>query len=242
VKQNPNAAGGLLCALVCILVVLAGVLAIYIFFCLTLQRTQTAVHPRNRLIPPGIVWLHCLHLGQVIPFAGLVFSIGASIWDIIMVVKLSGSLKLEFEDRGWRTDGEGFGRMMGLVWSVGQVAGLPLGFAIGFLAPQVKEPAIAIAVFAVIVGLGVTLLVCWIVFWVQMAGYGRRLREGRARYRPGRIEDDFDDEYRPPLAEPVEGDEFKFDDDRRAPRPRHDSGDEHDDYDDRRDRPRRDEY
>lgn len=249
-NQNPNA-GGLICALVCIAVMLAAILAIYIFFCLTLQRTQSEVHPRNRLIPPGTVWLHLVHLAGSIPIIGIVFGLAASVWDLIMVIKLSGSLKLEFEDRGWRTDGEGFGRITGLVWTIGQLAGLPLGFAIGLVGPRVNEPAVMIAVLVALAGLGITLLVCWIVYWVQMAGYGRRLREGRRAYRRGSIEDDYDDEFRGPRRAPADGDAFDFDDDeprrRRADddednedRPRR--RDDPDDYDDRRGRPRRDDY
>jgi hypothetical protein len=232
VNRNPNA-GGLLCALACMAVMLAAVLAIYIFFCLTLQRTQTEVHPRNRLIPPGTVWLHLLHLAGAIPLVGIVFGLAASVWDIVMVVKLSGSLKLEFEDRGWRTDGEGFGRVTGLVWSVGQLAGLPLGFAIGFLGPQVKEPAVMIAVLVALAGLGITLLICWIVYWVQMAGYGKRLREGHRGYRTGSIEDDYDDEFRAPRRAPGDGDPFDFDDD--APRRRRPADEDDDDRPRRRD-------
>jgi hypothetical protein len=119
----------------------------------------------------------------------------ASVWDLIMVLKLAGSLQREFEDRGWRTSGEGFGRPVGLIWTVGQLATLPLGLIFRFVGPQFGNQSVAMAVGLVMVGLGLALFVCWIVYWVQMAGYGKRLREGYRGYGTGGIEDDYDDEY-----------------------------------------------
>lgn len=180
------------------LLVLVVFLVIHIFFCLTLMRTQTEVHPRNRLIPPGLVWLHLLHLGGFIPILGYVIGIGASIWDLIMVFKLAGSLKLEFEDRGWGTEGEGLGRPVGLIWTIGQLAIVPLGLVINLLGrQQLNDPAIAFGFGGVLLVLGLTAFVCFIIYWVQMAGYGRRLREDRGVYARGGVEEDYDDEFRP---------------------------------------------
>jgi len=106
--NNNNAARAFLVALICVGVFLLGILALYIFFCLTLQRTMSEVRPRNRTMPAGLVWLHLLHLGGAIPFLGFVVGIAASVWDLIMVLKIGSSLKQEFEDRGWRTDGGAF--------------------------------------------------------------------------------------------------------------------------------------
>jgi hypothetical protein len=245
-----NAADGALAILagmlICFGIVLVVFLVLWILFCLTLQRMQKQVRPRNRLISPGLVWLHLLHIGSIIPLAGPLFGLGGYIWDLIMVLKLSGSLEREFRVRGDPGSGPGYGKMVGLVWvcagltwTLVNVVSTILTQA-GVITPVGNEPLL------IVLGLGTLALmlvavICWIIYWVQMAGYGRRLRVGRARYRPGGIEDDFDDEYRPPLAEPVEGNEFNFDDERRGRRPRHDDGDERGDHDERRDRPRRDE-
>jgi hypothetical protein len=170
-----------------------------------------------------------------------------------MVLKLSASLKAEFEDRGWRTDGEGFGRPVGLVWTVGQLAGIPLGFAANFLGPQqLGDPAVALALGGVLIVIGLALFVCWIVYWVQMAQYGRRLRQDRGRYgyRPGSLEEDYDDEYRGRRREAIEEDD-DYDRPRRRrdddyvdedDRPRRQRDDEVDDEDDRPRRRERDEY
>src|SRR5262249_7732423 len=190
-------------------------------FCLTLQRTQTAVRPRNRLIAPGLVWLHLLHLGGIIPFLGIVIGIGASVWDLIMVLKLGGSLQREFEYRGWRTNGEGFGKPVGLVWTIGQLATLPLALIFNLVGGQLGNPSVAMAVGLVMMGLGLVLFVCWIVYWVQMAGYGKRLREGYRGYGAGGIEDDYDDEYMDRRGREG-GDDFDF----YRPRPRRDQDEE----------------
>ena len=73
---------------------------------------------------------------------------------------------------------------------------------------------------------GLTIFVCWIIFWVQTYQYRKRLEtEGRG-YEPGSVEDDYDDEVRRPRKE---------DDDFDRPRRDDDFRDERDDRDRRRD-------
>src|SRR5262249_5218369 len=180
------------------------------------MRTQKEVDPRNRLIPPGLVWLHLLHLGGIIPILGYVVGIGASIWDLIMVLKLAGSLNLEFEDRGRGTEGEGFGRPDGVIFTIGELAFVPLGLVITLLGrQQLNDPAVAFGFGGVLLVLGLTIFVCFIIYWVQMAGYGRRLREDRGVYGRGGVEEDYDDEYRRPRRLP---EDEEFEDDRRERR------------------------
>jgi hypothetical protein len=231
-NNNQAALGAVAMALLCVAVVLGLVLLLYVFFCLTLQRTQGAIRPRNRLIPPGLVWLHLMHLAGAIPLIGIVFGIAASVWDLIMVLKLAGSLQNEFEDRGWRTDGEGFGRTVGLVWAIGQLATLPAGLVVNILGPNTLGPNVLMVIAFALLAFGLALFVCWIVYWVQMATYGRRLREdsGGYGYRPGSVEEDYDDEYRGRRREALGDDEY----DRPRRRRSRDDFDE-DDYD----RPRR---
>ena len=50
-----------------------------------------------------------------------------------------------------------------------------------------------------------------------MAGYGRRLREGRRGYRTGSVEEDYDDEFRGPLRD---RDDDEFDEPADFDRPR----------------------
>jgi hypothetical protein len=240
-----NKLQGLLAAaaavLICVGVVLVLGLVLMILFCVTLQRTQTEVRPRNRQIPPGLVWLHLIHLGSIIPLVGPLIGLGGSVWDLIMVLKLSGSLQREFEDRG-EPSGGGYGKAVGLIWAgSGMVTGV-LGIAyaiieqVGGINPVGNEPVV-IGIGLLFLALWLTGLVCWIIYWVQMAGYGRQLRERRREYATGSIEEDFDDEMRGPRrGRDRDFDDLDEEDDRRSRRRRYD---EDDDFDDRRGRRRR---
>ncbi|HKB01354.1 MAG TPA: hypothetical protein VKD90_04000 [Gemmataceae bacterium] len=238
--MNQQQAMGMLAGfLVCIAIAIAIGLLLQILFCLTLYRTQQQVAERNQVITPGLVWLDMIPLFNVF-------------WPLYMVPKLSDSLRNEFRDRGWGTAGENFGRGVGLIYAWAGV----INFAIG--AVEVGVSAAGMNGIAQVLNLtscplGLTSLICWIIYWVQMAQYGRRLREDRGRYgyRPGSIEEDYDDEYRGRRRDAIEDDEdYDRRRRRRAPdyvddndRPRR-AGDERDDDEgDRpRKRPERDEY
>ena len=232
--MNPNAnpnlngvlaagVGVLVCAGVCILIVLA----IYIFFCLSLQKTMNEIRPKNREIPSGLVWLHMLHLLGVVPIVGIVIGVAASIWDLFMVIKISGSLRKEFRSRGWRSSNESFGKPVGLAWTVTSLVTTPAGLVFQLVGGQIGDPNFAMVLGILVLALTLTVLICFIMYWVQIAGYGSRLRASGGRRRD-QLEDDYDDEYvndRRPRHD---------DDDDERPRRRRDEDDDEDD-----DRPRR---
>jgi hypothetical protein len=168
--------------LVCFIIVIAVALIIQVLFLLTLYRTQQAVHERNRELSPGLVWL------TLIPLFGM-------IWAPIMVPKLSNSLRREFEDRGWRVDGEGFARTTGMLWAWGGIANAVLSI-IQNVAQLADMGAIALVLSLLSLPVGLGVLVCWIIYWVQMYQYGKRLREGERGYQAGSLEEDYDDDYR----------------------------------------------
>jgi hypothetical protein len=209
--------------LVCILVFIAILFIIQILFCLTLYRTQQKVAERNREMPPGLVWL------DLIP----IFN---TFWGLYMVPKLSDSLRNEFRDRGWRTEGENFGRGVGMIWVWAGVINFAIGLVeIGFSVAGMDAMVQVLNLTSCPIGL--TILITWIMYWVQMYQYGKRL--GESAYKD-HLEADYDDRPR------REGDDLGLDDDRRrrddldhGDRPRR-SDDELDD--DHRDRPRRDDY
>ena len=219
---------------ICILVVgLIIGLTIQIFFLLTLYRTQSQVAERNREIQPGTIWWTILI--NFIPLVG-------NLWIIYMVTKLSNSLRREFEDRGWRTEDENFARTTGLIYAWGGLVYTCIAVVQNILQFSGNmEASTLLSVITLPIALG--LLICWIIYWVQMYQYGKRLREAQRGYRD-HMEADYDDEFRRPRRE---GDDLGLDDDRprrrddldRGERPRR-SDDELDD--DRRDRPRRDDY
>jgi hypothetical protein len=104
------ALGGLLAAYG---VVLAIAIAVQIMFLLSLSKCLKQISPRNRRMEPGQVWL------ALIPIFGF-------IWTIIMVLKIADSLRDEFEDRGFRGDGD-FGKTIGLVFIIGSFICGPVG-------------------------------------------------------------------------------------------------------------------
>jgi len=192
---------------VCFIVFVAVLLVLSILFLLTLHQTQKQVRESNRELSPGLVWL------TLIPLFG-------TIWAAIMVPKLTNSLRREFEDRGWRTDGEGFGYIPGMIWAWGGVANLVLSILQNVLRFADLGP---IAVLLSLLGLplGLAVLVCWIIYWVQMYQYGKRLRAGPREYPDGSLEADYDENFREPRPE-----EEHYD------RPRRDGGErsDRDDY------------
>jgi hypothetical protein len=206
--------------LVCVGVILAIAIAIQILFLLTLFRTQTQVAERNREIQPGTVWWTILI--NLVPIVG-------AIWCAYMVNKLSDSLRREYEDRGWRTGGEGFGRTAGLVWAWGGLVSLAVS-VLQNIAQASGEMAVAMVISVLNLPIGIGILVAFIMYWVQMAQYGKRLREGGREYAPGSLEEDYDDRY----GGPVRGDD-EYDRPRRRRPP-------DDEFDDRGERPRRDDY
>jgi hypothetical protein len=181
--MNQQAAPFFAGMLVCLAVFLAIILVIQILFLLTLHRTMKAVDERNREFAPGMVWL------TLIPLVG-------SIWVLFMVPKIVNSLRREFEDRGWGTEGEGFGRIPGLIWAWGGLVSIVISVAQN--AAQIGgQMELSMLISLVSLPVSLTILVCWIIFWVQMAQYGARLREGGRGYKPGSLEEDYDEYHRP---------------------------------------------
>ena len=76
----------------------------WFFFLLNLQTLLNTVHPANRRMSPGLVWLN------FIP----VFSLG---WFIYTVTKVKDSVNAEFQSRAWYIDGD-------LGYNVGLTAGI----------------------------------------------------------------------------------------------------------------------
>jgi len=211
-QQGPMAIlGGML---ICLLIFVAVLLILSILFLLNLHRTLNAVSARNRELTPGLVWL------SLVPLVSIV-------WNPIMVPKICNSLRREYEDRGWPTDGEGFARVSGTIWAWGGVASVVIS-VFQNVAQAADAGPVAMVLGLVNCPVSLAILVCWIMFWVQTYQYRKRLEtEGRG-YEPGSVEDDYDDEVRRPRK-----DEDDFD------RPRRD--DEYPDEKDDRNR-RRDEY
>jgi hypothetical protein len=153
------------------------------FFLYTLNRALKAVADTNRTITPGRVWAWSVL--SLLPIVGW-------IWFIYMVNRLSDSIRREFEDRGWPTDGERFARLPGLLYGWGALLMWPVSIVQMYLQfSGDMATATLISLLSLPVSLG--LLACFIVYWVLMFLYGSRLRERRPRYSAGSIEEDFDE-------------------------------------------------
>ncbi len=147
--------------------------------------------------------------GQV--FLNLIPCFGA-IWMFFTVSRVGQSLRDEFDERGVDEYGD-FGQQLGISY-----ASLILAWIIpyvGFL-------------------FGIAGVICWIVYWVKIAGYARQLSEGDS-YREER-----DDYRRRRRDEQRDSDRQRDDDDDRPSRRRRDEYDDRDDEDDRPSRRRYD--
>jgi amino acid transporter len=156
--KNQNDDAVLAVIIIVAIVVLAVVYTIRVFFLLTLSRCLSRIRERNRDMQPGLVWLY------LIPCVDMV-------WAFFMIIYTAGSLRKEYQDRGWRTADEQFGQ------------GVGLGFAVCYVLANIPY----------IGGLfGLAALVCFIIYWVQIAGYSKRLVE--ESYDRDRAYDDYDDD------------------------------------------------
>lgn len=91
----------------CYLVVFAVLLVVQVLFLRSVSRCLQQVAPRNREMEPGQVWLN------LIPLFG-------AVWIIITVLRVSDSLRKEYDDRGLRGDDD-YGKTTGLVYTIGML-------------------------------------------------------------------------------------------------------------------------
>ncbi|OWK43254.1 hypothetical protein [Fimbriiglobus ruber] len=147
---------------VVLVVAFAGVQIAYL---LTLSRCLQRVSPWNRSMQPDGVWLN------LIPGFDIY-------WRFVTVNRLAESLRQEFGERQLAESGY-FGRYVGLAYSAlillfGIVAPVPIliaFFEIPIVLPRLYLAPVFLAAW----------ILCWIVYWVKIAGYSRQLLESSAR-------------------------------------------------------------
>lgn len=159
-ESNPLAVGLGMVAILGAVAILAGLVAV-IFYCLTLQKALGRVSPENRKLAPGLVWLLLLPLAVSTPLAFLTslkilqFAVGifGLVWNFVVVLQLAASLGAEFKKRSLP----------------GPAApGKPVGLAMCILCCCMPIPLLGVV--AAIGG-----LVCWIIYWVKIAGFSGKL-------------------------------------------------------------------
>jgi len=119
------------------------------------------------------------------------------VWQFITVSRISESLGREFRDRGLRRDGD-FGNGVGMTYCICNCLGwIPI---VNYISP--------------IVG-----LVCFIIYWVKIAGFSKELAEGPNFRRERYEEDDYDDRYDDRDDDRRRGRRDDYDDEPRDPPP-----------------------
>lgn len=149
------------------LILLAAILVPAIFFLLTEANTLKLISPENRLMRPGQVWL------QLIPLFG-------QIWQFVVVTRIAGSIQKQWQagdedsilgisaeaaaDTGKRKPTMGIG-MAYCQLSVGSI-----------LCNYIFKAREDYRLGAIVGLIGLASMICWIVYWVQLAGWKRRLK------------------------------------------------------------------
>jgi hypothetical protein len=144
------------------LLLLGAILIPGVLFLLTQQNTLKAIRPENRLMKPGLVWL------QFIPFAG-------QVWQFFVVTNIAGSIKQEMESTG-EDSILGFADTM----TVEELRTRPT-FNMGITYCSLN--VVYVLLNLVTRGRTSTLLsllalagmVCWIIYWVQLAACKKKL-------------------------------------------------------------------
>ena len=135
----------------------AAACAVFVLFLVAVGLLSTAslvlgrVHPLNRRMGPGGVWLNLIPLFNFV-------------WLPVTVERVGESLRAELADRRRNRAGEGYAKATGLTALV--------LFGVALVLP---DAAVVTWPFG---------LVYAIVYWVQLAGYARRLRDDVPRYAP----------------------------------------------------------
>ena len=149
---------------------LLGALALHVCFLFTLMRCLARVDERNREFTPGLVWL------AIIPLFN-------HIWYLIMIPKVTASLRNEWRDRDWFMQKEDFGHQLGMTYAIGTLITACASVAAS------SGGWSCIVLIAQLVFFGI-----WIAYWLRIAGFSRRLGGPRP---PGDEFADYDDEFRP---------------------------------------------
>ncbi len=170
-------------------------LSIASLFLLSMQRALNRVSAHNRLMSPRMVWLN------LIPGFHLV-------WQFVTVIRVTGSLKNEFRERG-SDNGSDYGKLLGVAYC--SSISLCVFLHAMFLADQSYASWFPWSSKSVIIANNiashVVCLVSGILFWLRIAGYSRQLAEDEsARLSRLRAFDKDDGNAQPETkAEPSEG-------------------------------------
>ena len=149
-KDEAAAAAVALLGIACVILIIG--IAIAVCYLLTLQKALSRVAPWNRLMEPGLVWL------SLIPIFHL-------IWSFFIATRVPDSLRNEFRHRGL-DDGSDYGKGVGLANAIIGV----LSLALNLVSRLSRQPVVMITG-----PLGLISIILFIIFWVRIAGYSKKL-------------------------------------------------------------------
>lgn len=143
-----------------------------IFFLLTQQNTLKTLKPVNRQMIPGLVWL------QLIPLFG-------QLWQFLVVTLIANSIKKELESRqddsilGFSDAGavEQLGKRPTLIIGIAYCVLTTLSIILS-LGPVKAASVLNRSAFMASALCSLSGMICWIIYWVQLAGYKKALRQG----------------------------------------------------------------
>lgn len=148
------------------LILLGAFLLIAILFLLTEQNTLRTIRTENRLMGPGQVWL------QLIPIFG-------QIWQFVVVARIARSIQNEIVS--WENDSI-LGSEAVAIEKGNKRPTLGIGVTyctLNCLSIVLNASATwrAFAMVNMVALIGLSSTVCWVWYWVGLAGYKRKLRE-----------------------------------------------------------------
>jgi hypothetical protein len=157
--SSPQTGGSLQLLLLLALIIPA------IFFMLTQQNTLKALKPGNRLMKPGLVWL------QIIPLFG-------QVWQFFVVSRIARSIKKEIASR--QDDSIlGFSDIAA-VEERGKLPTFTIGITYCILICMSLTngffPHLSTGIGLIFGFCSLTGMICWIIYWVQLAEYKRKLK------------------------------------------------------------------
>lgn len=142
--------------LLLLILVFLGLIVPVLLYINTIHKTLDEIRDEYRLIPSRSPML-------------LLVPLLSNFMLFLVVIKLSQSLELEFEDRGIAADGKGFGQRVGLMMSTAFLLIL-LTVVFGFSGLPIVVFLLPLLRILSIVG-----LVCWIIHWTKMSAYRKIL-------------------------------------------------------------------
>lgn len=168
-NKGLHVAAALIFILIFTFAILVVGLTFAILFLLTLYRTMQKVRPGLRQISPATVWF-CM-----IPIFGGFFAI----W---MVQAVATSLRKQFEEFEEDDRASSYGQTAGMLWT------LPM---LGIYVVAVAGIALDFNDFASLINnlLALVSFISWIVYWVQISNFGKKLKSlKRTDYSPEELD------------------------------------------------------